>query len=38
LRPFPIKPDAIYTLATIEQAYSAVLKSARDRLILRPIE
>jgi NADPH2:quinone reductase len=36
LKPFPIKPGAIYPLEEARQAYVAVAGSARDRVILRP--
>jgi NADPH2:quinone reductase len=36
LKPFPIKPDAIYGLQDAAKAYVAVLGSSRDRLVLRP--
>jgi len=36
LKPFPIKPDAIYPLEGAKQAYVAVAGSSRDRIILRP--
>src|SRR3954453_6155388 len=36
LRPFPIKPGAIYPLEEARQAYLAVAGSSRDRVILRP--
>ena len=36
LKPFPIKPSAIYPLEAAKAAYLAVAGSARDRVILRP--
>jgi len=36
LKPFPIRPDAIYPLEEAKAAYLAVADSARDRVILRP--
>jgi NADPH2:quinone reductase len=36
LKPFPIKPGAIYPLEEAKQAYVAVAGSSRDRVILRP--
>jgi len=36
LKPFPIKPGAIYPLEGAKQAYAAVAGSSRDRIILRP--
>ena len=36
LKPFPIKPEAIYPLERAAQAYQAVLGSSRDRLVFRP--
>ena len=36
LKPFPIKPGAIYPLQGAKQAYVAVAGSSRDRIILRP--
>ena len=36
LRPFPIKPSAIYTLEQAKAAFIAVAGSSRDRVILRP--
>ncbi|UZE50658.1 quinone oxidoreductase family protein [Rhodopseudomonas sp. P2A-2r] len=38
LKPYPIKPDAIYPLAHAAEAYVAVLGSSRDRLIFQPNE
>jgi NADPH:quinone reductase len=35
LKPFPIRPEAIYPLSRAKDAYVAVLGSSRDRLILR---
>jgi NADPH:quinone reductase-like Zn-dependent oxidoreductase len=36
LKPFPIRPHAVYPLERAAEAYVAVLGSSRDRLILRP--
>ncbi|WP_334393187.1 quinone oxidoreductase family protein [Bradyrhizobium sp. AZCC 2262] len=36
LRPFPISDSAIYPLSEARTAYSAVIGSARDRIVLRP--
>ena len=36
LRPFPIKPGAIYPLEDAKSAFLAVAGSSRDRVILRP--
>jgi hypothetical protein len=36
LKPFPIKPDAIYPLERAAEAYLAVLGSSRDRLVFQP--
>ena len=36
LKPFPIKPEAIYPLARAAEAYVAVLGSSRDRLVFQP--
>ncbi|RYX98882.1 MAG: zinc-binding alcohol dehydrogenase family protein [Bradyrhizobiaceae bacterium] len=36
LKPYPIKPDAIYPLQRAAEAYVAVLGSSRDRLIFQP--
>jgi len=36
LRPFPIKPGAIYPLEQAKAAFVAVASSSRDRVILRP--
>ena len=36
LKPFPIKPDAIYPLENAKAAFVAVAGSSRDRVILRP--
>lgn len=36
LKPFPIKPDAVYPLEAAKAAYLAVADSSRDRVILRP--
>jgi NADPH:quinone reductase-like Zn-dependent oxidoreductase len=37
LRPFPIKPTAIYSLEQAKAAFTAVAGSSRDRVILRPL-
>jgi NADPH:quinone reductase-like Zn-dependent oxidoreductase len=36
LKPFPIKPSAIYSLEQAKAAFAAVAGSSRDRVILRP--
>ena len=36
LRPFPIKPAAIYSFEDARRAFVAVAGSSRDRVILRP--
>jgi NADPH:quinone reductase-like Zn-dependent oxidoreductase len=36
LKPFPIRPNAIYPLEHAKAAYLAVAGSSRDRVILRP--
>jgi NADPH2:quinone reductase len=36
LKPFPIRPEAIYPLEDAKQAYLAVAGSSRDRVILKP--
>ncbi|MBC7583308.1 zinc-binding alcohol dehydrogenase family protein [Tardiphaga sp. vice352] len=36
LKPFPIKPDAIFPLQRAAEAYVAALGSSRDRLIFKP--
>jgi NADPH:quinone reductase-like Zn-dependent oxidoreductase len=36
LRPYPISPQAIYSLSEATAAYLAVIGSSRDRVILRP--
>lgn len=36
LKPFPIKPSAIYPLADAHAAYQAVMGSSRDRVVLVP--
>jgi NADPH2:quinone reductase len=36
LKPYPIKPNAIYPLQRAAEAYVAVLGSSRDRLIFQP--
>jgi NADPH2:quinone reductase len=37
LKPFPIKPGAIYPLKDAKAAFLAVAGSSRDRVILRPV-
>jgi NADPH:quinone reductase len=37
LKPFPIKPGAIYPLEDAKSAFLAVAGSSRDRVILRPV-
>ena len=37
LKPFPIKPNAIYPLEQAKAAFIAVAGSSRDRVILRPV-
>ena len=37
LKPFPIKPGAIYPLQDAKSAFLAVAGSSRDRVILRPV-
>src|SRR5712675_2200872 len=37
LKPFPIKPNAIYPLEQAKAAFMAVAGSSRDRVILRPV-
>jgi NADPH2:quinone reductase len=36
LRPYPVSPDAIYSLREAKAAYLAVIGSSRDRIVLRP--
>ena len=36
LKPFPIKPDAIFPLQRAAEAYVAALGSSRDRLVFQP--
>src|SRR6201987_2801636 len=36
LKPFPIKPNAVYALEQARDAFVAVAGSSRDRVILRP--
>jgi NADPH:quinone reductase len=36
LKPFPIKPSAVYSLEQAKDAFVAVAGSSRDRVILRP--
>ena len=38
LKPFPIKPNAIYPLEDAKRALLAVAGSSRDRVILRPTQ
>ena len=38
LKPFPIKPAAIYSLENARSAFVAVAGSSRDRVILRPAQ
>ena len=38
LKPFPIKPNAIYPLEQAKAAFIAVAGSSRDRVILRPVD
>jgi NADPH2:quinone reductase len=38
LKPFPIKPAAIYSLENARSAFVAVAGSSRDRIILRPAQ
>jgi NADPH:quinone reductase-like Zn-dependent oxidoreductase len=38
LKPFPIKPNAIYPLEDAKAAFFAVAGSSRDRVILRPTQ
>src|SRR6267143_4025175 len=38
LKPFPIKPAAIYSLENAKAAFVAVAGSSRDRVILRPAQ
>lgn len=37
LRPFPIADNAVYSLQDAKQAYAAVIGSARDRIVLKPV-
>jgi NADPH2:quinone reductase len=37
LKPFPIKPGAVYPLEQAKAAFTAVAGSSRDRVILRPV-
>jgi NADPH:quinone reductase len=37
LKPFPIKPNAIYPLEDAKRAFLAVAGSSRDRVIIRPV-
>jgi NADPH:quinone reductase-like Zn-dependent oxidoreductase len=37
LKPFPINPEAIYSLQDASRAFAAVVGSSRDRVILRPV-
>ena len=36
LKPFPIKPEAVYSLENAKSAYLATIGSSRDRVILKP--
>jgi hypothetical protein len=36
LKPYPISPNAIYSLPDARAAYLAVIGSSRDRVIFRP--
>jgi NADPH2:quinone reductase len=36
LKPYPIRPEAIYALEQAKQAFVAVASSSRDRVILKP--
>jgi NADPH:quinone reductase len=36
LRPFPIAASSIYPLSDAKAAYAAVIRSSRDRIVLRP--
>ena len=36
LKPYPIRPEAVYPLERAKQAYAAVAGSTRDRTILKP--
>src|SRR3954449_8148821 len=36
LRPYPVSPNAIYSLAEAKAAYLAVIGSSRDRVVIRP--
>jgi NADPH:quinone reductase len=36
LKPYPIRPEAVYPLEAAKQAYLAVAGSSRDRVILKP--
>jgi NADPH2:quinone reductase len=38
LKPYPIKPEAVYPLADAKKAYVAVAGSSRDRVIFRPAQ
>src|SRR5262249_12979396 len=38
LKPFPIKPSAVYSLDDAKAAYVAVAGSSRDRVVLRPAQ
>jgi NADPH:quinone reductase-like Zn-dependent oxidoreductase len=37
LKPFPVKPGAVYPLEQAKAAFTAVAGSSRDRVILRPV-
>ena len=36
IKPYPIRPEAVYPLEAAKQAYLAVAGSARDRVVLKP--
>jgi NADPH2:quinone reductase len=36
LRPFPIVASSIYPISDAKAAYTAVIGSSRDRIVLRP--
>jgi NADPH:quinone reductase len=37
LKPYPIRPEAVYPLERAKEAYAAVAGSSRDRVILKPV-
>jgi NADPH:quinone reductase len=37
LKPFPVKPEAVYPLDDAPKAYRAALSGTRDRIVLRPM-